>query len=88
MSIEIILLGVIIVLAGLLGFEKRESRLERNKLINALIARSAQEQVNLDLADKTIIKNTTKVETKPDLIPESELDDETFDKYMKGELGA
>ena len=88
MSIEIILLGVIIVLAGLLGFEKRESRLERSKLINALIARSAQEQVNLDLADKTIIKNTTKVETKPDLIPESELDDETFDKYMKGELGA
>ena len=85
MSIEIILLGVIIVLCGLIGWEKRESRLEGNKLINAILARNAQEQANLDLADKTVIK--TKVpESKPDLISESELDDETFNKYMKGEL--
>jgi uncharacterized membrane protein len=56
MTIETILLGVILILSGLLGWEKRESRLERAKLINALMAKNAQEMANLDLADKTEIK--------------------------------
>jgi uncharacterized membrane protein len=51
MTIETILLGVILILSGLLGWEKRESRLERAKLINALMAKNAQEMANLDLAD-------------------------------------
>ena len=83
MTIELILLGVILILCGLLGWEKRENRLEHSKLINALLAKNAQEMVNLDLADKTEIK-TQDVVKKEDLIPERDLDQETWEKVIKG----
>ena len=56
MTIEMILLGVILILCGLLAWKEREGRLERNKFINALMSKNAQEMANLDLADKTQIK--------------------------------
>ena len=82
MTIELILLGVILILCGLLGWEKRENRLEHSKLINALLAKNAQEMVNLDLADKTEIK--TQVPKKEDLVPEGDLDQDTWEKVIKG----
>ena len=82
MSVELILLGVIIILCGLLGWEKRENRLEKSKLINALLAKNAQEMVNLELADKTEIKTETVKE--PDLVPEADLDQDTWEKAIKG----
>ena len=84
MTVEMILGAIILILCGLLGWEKRESRLERAKLINALVAQNAQEMVNLELSDKTKIKTAPSgVNTgRPDLIPENELDDETFSKLM------
>ena len=81
MSVELILLGVIIILCGLLGWEKRENRLEHAKLINALLAKNAQEMVNLDLADKTQIK--TQVPVKEDLVPEADLDQEEWEKVIR-----
>lgn len=82
MNMEAILLGVIIVLAGLLGWEKRENRLERSKLTNALLAKNAQEMVNLDLADKTQIK--TEVPKQSDFVPQENLSQEDWEKAIHG----
>ena len=79
--IEIVLIGVILILCGLLGWNQRESRLERNKLVNAILAKNAQEMANLDLADKTEIK------VKPNnqessYVPMENLSDEDFKKAV------
>lgn len=73
---EFVLIAVILILCGLLGWERRESRLERAKLINALLAKNAQEQVQLDLADKTQIK--AEAPKKTDLVPLDDLSDKEF----------
>ena len=57
--IEIVLVGVIIVLSLLLGWQDHNNRKERKSLMNALLSKNSQEMVNLELADKT------KVEVKP-----------------------
>ena len=57
--IEIVLVGVIIVLSGLLIWSEHNNRKERKSLINALLSKTNEELVNLELADKT------KVEVKP-----------------------
>ena len=44
--IEAVLLIVILILCGLLGWKEREGRLERSKLINAILAKNAQDMVN------------------------------------------
>ena len=78
--IEVILLGIIAILAGLLGWEKRESRAQINKLINALLAKSAQDMANLDLIDKTTIKVDKPKE--PDFISEANLSQEDWEKVI------
>ena len=78
---EIIFIVVILILCGLIGWKEREARLERAKLINAILAKNAQEMANLDLADKTVIK-TNVPEKKPDLVPIENLDQETFEKVI------
>ena len=77
---EIVLIGVIIFLCGLLGWKERESRLERAKLVNALLAKNAQEMATMDLADKTKIK--TETSKKPDMIPLEDLSDDEFKKAI------
>lgn len=81
MNIEGILLLVILVLCGLLGWKEREARLERSKLINALLAKNAQEMVNLDLADKTQIKVDPPLK-EPDFIPPENLSQEDWEKAV------
>mgnify|MGYP001592667823 CR=1 FL=1 len=76
MNTETILLGVIIALLAFIGWKEREGRLEKNKLINALLAKNATEMVNMDLADKTEIK-TEKPKTD-DLVPPENLNDEEW----------
>lgn len=77
---ELILIGVILILAGLLGWKEREARLERAKLINALIAKTAGEAASLDLADKTEIK--AEVPKPPDLVPVEDLSEDEFKKIV------
>lgn len=79
MNIEVILLIVILILCGLLGWKDRECRLERNKLINALLAKNAQDMVNLDLVDKTEIK-TQVTPNQPDYLPPENLTQEEWEK--------
>ena len=80
--IEMVLIGVIVLLCGLLVWEKREGRLEKNKLINALLAKNAQDLASLDLIDKTEVKQ---VEKQPDLIPAEDLNDKEFKEVISGQ---
>lgn len=81
MNTEIVLLGIILILCGLLGWKERESRLERNKFINALLAKNAQEMVNLDLADKTQIKAEVPKE-ESDFVAQENLSQEDWEKVV------
>ena len=78
--IEIVLLIIIALLLAFIGWEKRESRLEISKLINALLAKNATEMANLDLADKTQIK--AEVPKKDEFVPMEDLSDEEFKKAI------
>ena len=76
MNTEAILLGIIIALLAFIGWKEREGRLEKNKLINALLAKNATEMVNMDLADKTEVKvDKPKAD---DLVPPENLTDEEW----------
>ena len=82
MNTELVLIGVILLLCGLIGWKEREGRLERNKLINALLAKNATEMINLDLADKTQIKTEVPLK-EPDFIPPENLSQEDWEKVVK-----
>lgn len=81
--IEFVLIAVILILCGYLGWEKREAHLERNKLVNALLAKNAQEMANLDLADKTQIK-TQIPQKEPDFINPENLSQEDWERAISG----
>ena len=74
MSVEIILGLIILALLAFIGWKERETRLLNNKLINALLARNANEMANMDMADKVEIK--IKPQQEPDLIPTDSLPDD------------
>ena len=82
MNTELVLIGVILLLCGLIGWKEREARLERSKFINALLAKNATEMVNLDLADKTQIKTEVPLK-EPDFIPPENLSQEDWEKVVK-----
>lgn len=77
-----------LVCLGLIGafvLYVRETNREKQKLINALIARNAQETANLTFADNTkITPEVTKPD--PDLIPMDQLNDEQFDEHIQATL--
>lgn len=78
---EVILLLVIIVLAGLLAYRERENRIERGKLINALMSKNAAELANLEFVDRVKPQDT-----KPILDPmvaTADMSDEEFDKFIE-----
>lgn len=81
MSIEIVLVIIIALLCGLLGWKEREGRLERNKLINAILAKNAIEMANLELADKTQIK--TGVMQQSDFVSPDSLDQKDWEAAIK-----
>ena len=76
---ELILLGTIISLCALIGYMINQNRKERSKLINALISKSALEAAQLDMADKVDVKVD---KPQPDLIPESELSLDEWEKMV------
>ena len=79
---EIILGFTILLICGLLAYEKHQNKKVVEKLTNALIAKSAQELTQMDMADRVAVVQP--VETKPDLIPEDELSDKEFDERVLG----
>ena len=81
---EIILLLVIIALGTLIGWDRYENRKERQKLIQAIMSKSAQDMVNFEMADK--VKEIKQEPMIPEgLEAESELNDKDFKKYALGE---
>ena len=76
-------LGVIVALVALIGWQEYQNRKERNKLINALMAKDAKELSDLEFVDRIIPE--PKVERPPDLIPVSDLSDDEFEKYIAKE---
>ena len=81
MITEIVLVIVILILCGYLGWKEREARIERAKFINALLAKNAQEMVNLELADKTQIK--TEIPKPSEFVPPENLSQEDWEKAIK-----
>lgn len=81
MSIEIVLVIVIALLCGLLGWTEHEARLERNKFINALMAKNAEELANLELADKTQIK--AEVPKQSDFVSSDSLSQKDWEEAIK-----
>lgn len=80
---------VIIVLALLLGWERYCSGKERNKLINALIAKDAKELADLDFVDKLKPEKEKPLpEESEDLIPIDEMEAESkeFEKVVEQEI--
>ena len=77
--IEAVLLGVIIVLSALLLLQDRSHVKEKNNLINALIAKNAQEKVQLDVVSGV---GKPPVQTQPELVPSDSLDDEEWEKVV------
>ena len=72
----IYLVLVIFFLCGLLAWKEHQANKERFKLINALIAKSAEEAMNLTLSDNTKLK--IEKPKLPDLVPLDEATDEEF----------
>ena len=81
MITEFVLIGVILILCGLIGWKEREGRIERNKLINAILAKNATEMANLDLADKTQIK--AEVPKPSDFVSPDNLSQKDWEEAIK-----
>lgn len=76
---------VILALVLLLAWEHYQNRLERNKLMNALISKNSYELANLEHIEK---QPKEKIQpTNPDLIPIDELPDQAFYDLMHKETG-
>lgn len=86
--IEAVAIGVLtlVIIALIVGHTLyvRETNKEKTKLVNALISKNATELRDLDLSEK-VEPIRPLVATPPDLIPESELSDEEFEKHIIGE---
>ena len=82
---EVILLLVIVALCALIGWDRYENRKESQKLIQAIMSKSAADLVNFEMAEKS-----EKIHPNPPLInpdeftAEHELNDKEFEKYSLG----
>ena len=83
--IEIILGLIILVLLGVVVYERYENKKERSKLLNALISKTPEQFRDLELAEKVKPIEVPK-KTEPEFIAESELTDEKFKELMNKEV--
>ena len=80
---DVVLTIVILLETLLVAYLEREHRLERAKLLNALLSKKPEDMVNMTLADQTKIE-VPKVDNNPtdDLIDINEASDEEFNRYV------
>ena len=84
--IDVILLLVVLGQSALIGWLDYNNRKERKSLTNALLSKTNQELVNLELADKTKIE-TPKENTEPkseDLVEVKSMGDDEFLRFIGG----
>ena len=77
---EFVLLLVIAVLVALLVWERRQDRLERSKLLNALLARNAGELASLEFVDK--VKPADTVPTQ-EIVSTADMTDKEFEEHIE-----
>jgi hypothetical protein len=77
-------IAVIVFLVLLISWEHYQNRLERNRLVDTIISKNAQEAANLRYMDK-LPKQDNK-SSVPDLIPLDEVPDEAFEKLLRKQL--
>jgi hypothetical protein len=80
---ETVLVAVIAILSGLIGWMDWNNRKERKSLVNTIVARSSDELVNLELADKTKVE-VNPPKTAEDLVPLGDISDDEFDEHVLG----
>ena len=85
--IEYVSLGILVIInlatIAYHAYFVRETNKERGKLINALISRTPEQFRDLELTSKVEpIKPPITINSEPDLIPEADLTDEEFNKYV------
>jgi len=81
---DVVLCFVILLETGFVAYLIHEHRMERSKLINALLAKKPEDMVNMTLADQTKIEVPKPVQNEmEDLMDASEMSDEQFDKFIK-----
>lgn len=79
---ELVLLAVILGLIGVILYQEYSNRLDRSKLVNALIARSANDLRDLQVADQTKIQ--IRQENKPaEFVSTDQMSSEEWDKYIE-----
>lgn len=86
---EIILVIVILGLLAYLGWRDFQDRKERNKLINTLVAKNAEELAHLTVAEKIEPEKSTESVADPESMPISDVSDQVFlnaiNKQLEGE---
>lgn len=82
--IDIVLLAVISALVTLVAYKDKVAKEERDKLVNALLAKNAQELRDLQIADKVKVEPTQP--EKPDLIPTDTLTDEEWEQKIANDI--
>lgn len=85
--IDIVLSIVIGLMIGLMAYMMRLHKEEKVKLINALIAKTPQQAVDLTMADRLSV-TVPKEEKPPDLVPLDQLSEEDFDRHIEEALHA
>ena len=82
---EIVLLLVIAVQLGFIYLQNLQFKEERNRLINAIVAKTPEDLINLNVVDK--MKHEDVLEpVNQDMVPVEGLSDEEFSKYaVRGE---
>ncbi len=83
--IEILLTLIVLCLLGYHAWYVREKNKEVTSLVNALVAKTADEYRDLQLTEKVKPIEVPKIEP-PDLIPESEVPDEKFAELIEKEM--
>lgn len=84
---EFILFLVIAALCGLLGYDRYEGRKERQKLIQVIMSRNAQDLKDFELTEKLQFdKNPlpSEIFNNEDLIAVEQLSEKEFDKHVLG----
>ena len=79
---DIVLTFVIVLLIGLVMYLIHDHRIERSKLINALLAKKPEDMVNMTLADQTKIEVPKQQQEVEDLMDTADMSDEQFDKFI------
>ena len=83
--IDYVLGGIVLALIAYIAWERRETRKEQSKLINALVSKTPEQYRDMILADK-VEPIQPPVQQPPEFVHESEMSDVQFDEMIKREV--